>query len=58
MNCKGCLHYGVCCIDPIDLDGSTPQITQCQLYEYVIFELVRLYKTFDWGNDELVLMEW
>ena len=27
-------------------------------YEYSIFELVRLYKTFDWENDNLVLMGW
>lgn len=47
---------GVCGTDPIDPDGSTPRITPCWLYEYAIFELVRLYKTFDWENDELVLM--
>lgn len=27
-------------------------------YEYAIFELVRLYKSFDWENDELVLVGW
>lgn len=43
---------------PIDLDESTERVTGSWLYEYAIFELVRLYKTFDWGNDDLVLVGW
>ena len=27
-------------------------------YEYAIFELVRLYKIFDWENNDLVLVGW
>lgn len=43
-------------ISPIDLDESNARITGDWSYEYAIFELVRLYKTFDWENDDLVLL--
>lgn len=43
---------------PLNLEESTDKITSSWLYEYSIFELVRLYKTFDWENDSLVLMGW
>lgn len=45
-------------ISPIDLDENKERITSDWSYEYAIFELVRLYKTFDWENDDLVLMGW
>lgn len=45
-------------ISPIDLDESRECITGDWSYEYAIFELVRLYKVFDWENDDLVLMGW
>lgn len=45
-------------ISPIDLDESRERITSDWSYEYAIFELVRLYKVFDWKNDDLVLMGW
>lgn len=45
-------------ISPIDLDESRERITGDWSYEYAIFELVRVYKTFDWENDELVLVGW
>ncbi len=45
-------------IDPIDLDEGKDRITVSWLYEYTIFELVRLYKIFDWENDDLVLVGW
>ena len=45
-------------ISPIDLDESRERITGDWSYEYAIFELVRLYKIFDWGNDDLVLVGW
>jgi hypothetical protein len=32
------------------------KINRSGLYEYAIFELVRVYKTFDWENDALVLI--
>lgn len=43
---------------PIDLDESRERITGDWSYEYAIFELVRLYKIFDWENDDLVLVGW
>lgn len=43
---------------PLNLDLSNSRITDSCLYEYGIFELVRLYKTFDWENNNLVLMGW
>lgn len=43
---------------PIDLDENRERITGDWSYEYAIFELVRLYKAFDWENDELVLVGW
>ena len=43
---------------PIDLDESRDRITGDWSYEYAIFELVRLYKIFDWENDDLVLVGW
>ena len=45
-------------ISPIDLDESRERITGDWSYEYAIFELVRVYKTFDWENDDLVLVGW
>lgn len=45
-------------ISPIDLDESRERITGDWSYEYAIFELVRLYKIFDWENDDLILVGW
>lgn len=45
-------------ISPIDLDESRERITGDWSYEYAIFELVRVYKIFDWENDDLVLVGW
>lgn len=45
-------------ISPIDLDESRERITEDWSYEYAIFELVRLYKVFDWENDDLILVGW
>lgn len=45
-------------ISPINLDKDKEQITDAWSYEYAIFELVRLYKIFDWENNELVLVGW
>ena len=43
---------------PIDLDESREHITGDWSYEYAIFELVRVYKIFDWENDNLILVGW
>lgn len=45
-------------ISPIDLNDDKERITGDWSYEYVIFELVRVYKTFDWENNDLVLVGW
>jgi hypothetical protein len=41
---------------PFKLGGDV--ITNSWKYEYSIFELVRIYKTFDWENDYLVYYGW
>lgn len=41
---------------PVNLDENSSSITDDWSYEYAIFELVRLYKFFDWEKDDLVLM--
>ncbi len=41
--------------NPIDLRDDTETITTSWKYEYAIFELVRLYKQFDWENDIAVI---
>ena len=43
-------------ISPFDLDENKEAITTSWCYEYAIFELVRLYKVFDWENNDLVLI--
>lgn len=43
---------------PIDLDENQERITGDWTYEYAIFELVRVYKAFDWENNDLVLVGW
>lgn len=45
-------------IFPIDLNDDKERITGDWSYEYAIFELVRVYKSFDWENNELVLVGW
>lgn len=40
--------------DPIDLTDN-PRLTASWKYEYAIFEMVRLFKTFDWDNDIAVI---
>ena len=45
-------------LTPINLDENSDYITHSWLYEYSIFELVRLSKTFNWENNDLVLMGW
>lgn len=47
--------FGLC---PIDTDLKRETINRSWLYEYAIFELVRVYKTFDWESNALVLLGW
>lgn len=39
---------------PYNLDIGVDKIVETTRYEYAIFELVRIYKTFDWENDVMV----
>ena len=39
---------------PYNLNLDTPNIVSSWKYEYVIFELVRLYKTFDWKRNIMI----
>lgn len=43
---------------PVDLNLEHEHISNSWLYEYQIFELVRLYKTIDWGNKCLLFYGW
>jgi len=42
------------CLSPINLDDNQNQITDSWKYEYNIFELVRIYKSFDWKRNILI----
>jgi len=44
-------------LSPYNLD-SGDEVTTSWKYEYVIFELVRIYKTFDWKKDIMVWYGW
>jgi hypothetical protein len=41
-------------LTPYDLHNDTSEINSSWKYEYAIFELVRIYKTFDWKRNVLV----
>lgn len=43
---------------PVDLNLEHKWISDSWLYEYQIFELVRLYKTIDWENKCLLFYGW
>lgn len=43
---------------PINTDLTTDKICDSWLFEYAIFELVRIYKTIDWENDAIILLGW
>ena len=43
---------------PVDLNLEHERISNSWLYEYQIFELVRLYKTIDWENKCLLFYGW
>ena len=45
-------------LQPINTDLTKDTICDSWLFEYAIFELVRIYKTFDWENDALILLGW
>ena len=41
-------------IVPFNLDDGKDEVTSSWKYEYSIFELVRIYKTFDWENNVMI----
>lgn len=43
---------------PYDIDIDSEQLVRSLRYEYAIFELVRLYKSFDWEKYNLVFYGW
>ena len=43
---------------PYSLDLEKPEVVSSWQREYVLFELVRIYKTFDWEKDLLVYYGW
>jgi hypothetical protein len=43
---------------PYNIDDDREHIVNSWLYEYSVFELVRLYKTFDWDNNYLLFYGW
>lgn len=45
-------------VNPCDLDESKERLASSWLYEHTIFDLVRIYKTFDWDSKCLVFLGW
>ncbi len=43
---------------PGNLNVDNPCIVNSWLYEHGYFELIRIYKTFDWENKSMVFMGW
>jgi hypothetical protein len=41
-------------LTPFDLDDGTLKITSSWKYEYEIFDLVRIYKSFDWKKNVMI----
>ncbi len=44
--------------DPANMDMSSENIVSSWLYEHEYFELVRIYKTFNWGKSQIMFMGW
>jgi hypothetical protein len=40
------------------LGYDNPSLTTAWLYEYEIFDMVRILKTFDWENEKMFIMGW
>ena len=43
---------------PYSLDRNVPDIVTSWRYEYAIFEMVRIYKAFDWEKNYLIFYGW
>ena len=44
--------------NPADMDKSHDRIVDSWLYEHEFFELVRIYKTFDWESKAMMFIGW
>lgn len=53
-----CLKYNKYNIDPYNLDDSKDCIVNSSMYEHQMFELARIYKTFDKANCDILFMGW
>lgn len=43
---------------PADLNLNRSRLVSSWLYEHTYFELVRIYKTFDWDNQSIIFLGW
>lgn len=50
-------NFGYCAITG-DLDQDKTDITPSWLFEYSIFNLLAIYRSFDWENDYLIYSGW
>lgn len=60
-HCKEYLDYwkpDFECYEVINTNKEDDCVTNSWLYEHTIFDLVRIYKTFDWENKCLLFMGW
>ena len=43
---------------PYRLDPKCEKLCSHDCYDFIIWDLVRIYKTFDWENNSIILMGW
>lgn len=43
---------------PADLNLNRSRLASSWLYEHTYFDLVRIYKTFDWDNQSIIFLGW
>lgn len=43
---------------PYILDTDKERLCRHELYDFIIWDLVRVYKNFDWQNNSIILMGW
>jgi hypothetical protein len=55
LNCNWKSDYG---FTPYSLDKGIPDLVKSDSYEYQIFDLVRIYKTFDFDNNYMLFTGW
>lgn len=45
-------------LGPANMDKKNPRLSRSWLYEHEYFDLIRIYKTFDWENKAMMFMGW